>query len=201
MRRELAEFARAELRPQSLARYGLEEHTFTLGVIGGSLGSGLVNQAVADMVDRWSGGPLQVIHLAGPSHLEELARRAQRSRVRWVVLGFEPDMQYVFAASDLVVARAGGSVAELTATGTPSILVPGGFGSAGHQAANAAALARDGAARVVVEERIGELAGVIEQLSGDEAALRSMADAARRLARPNAADLIAERAAGAPWMS
>ena len=73
-------------------------------------------------------------------------------------------MQYVLAASDLVVARAGGSVAELTATATPAVLVPGGFGSSGHQAANAAVLAGAGSARVVSEEQIGELAKVIEEL-------------------------------------
>ena len=47
-------------------------------------------------------------------------------------------MELFYAASDLVLARAGGGVAELTVTATPSILIPGVFGSSGHQAANAA---------------------------------------------------------------
>ena len=51
-------------------------------------------------------------------------------------------MELFYAASDLVLARAGGGVAELTVTATPSILIPGVFGSSGHQAANAAFLSK-----------------------------------------------------------
>ncbi len=118
-----------------------------------------------------------------------------------MVLGFEPAIQYVLAASDLVVARAGGSVAELTATGTPAVLIPGGFGSSGHQAANAAALAGAGSARVVNEEQIGELAKVIEELMGDRGERERMAAAALRMARPGAADQIAAALHGRTWMS
>jgi UDP-N-acetylglucosamine--N-acetylmuramyl-(pentapeptide) pyrophosphoryl-undecaprenol N-acetylglucosamine transferase len=66
-------------------------------------------------------------------------------------------MELFYAACDLVIARAGGAVAELTATATPAILVPGGFGSGHHQAANAGALAGVGAAEVVAESEIGRL--------------------------------------------
>ena len=58
-------------------------------------------------------------------------------------------MELFYAASDLVLARAGGGVAELTVTATPSILIPGVFGSSGHQAANAAFLKEAGAAEVL----------------------------------------------------
>ncbi len=193
IRRPLASFDRESLRPEALVRYGLDPDVIVVGVIGGSLGSANINRAIVESVEAWSGPEFQLLHLAGQSNLEEIS--AVRSRytgpVRWVVLGFEPEIQYVLAASDLVVARAGGSVAELTATATPAVLVPGGFGSSGHQAANAAALAGAGSARVVIEEEIGELAKVIEELIVDRDQRARMASAALGLARPDAADEIA----------
>ncbi len=67
-------------------------------------------------------------------------------------------MDLFYAVADLVVARSGGAVAELTATATPSVLVPGKFGSGGHQMGNAMALSRAGAAVVLGEEEIVESA-------------------------------------------
>jgi UDP-N-acetylglucosamine--N-acetylmuramyl-(pentapeptide) pyrophosphoryl-undecaprenol N-acetylglucosamine transferase len=109
----------------------------------------------------------------------------------WRVIGFEPEMQWFYAATDLVVARAGGAVAELTVTATPSVLVPGGFGSGAHQQANAAALVEAGAAVVVGEERISELAATITRLVADDAQRESMARACAALARPRAATDLA----------
>jgi UDP-N-acetylglucosamine:LPS N-acetylglucosamine transferase len=193
IRRPLAEFERERLRPEALARYGLLPGVTVLGVVGGSLGSVTINRALVEMIWDWSGPEFQLLHLAGESNLEDLTAVQSRYRgpVRWVVLGFEPEMQYVLAASDLVVARAGGSVAELTATSTPAVLIPGGFGSSGHQAANAAALVGAGSARVVSEEQIGELAKVIEELLVDREQRVQMASAAARIAQPAAADVVA----------
>jgi UDP-N-acetylglucosamine--N-acetylmuramyl-(pentapeptide) pyrophosphoryl-undecaprenol N-acetylglucosamine transferase len=100
-------------------------------------------------------------------------------------------MELFYAACDLVVARAGGGVAELTATGTPSILIPGAFGSSGHQTANAAFIAGSGAALVLPEDRIGELTGLIERTLLDSDQLRAMRAAARAIAKPEAAMTIA----------
>jgi UDP-N-acetylglucosamine--N-acetylmuramyl-(pentapeptide) pyrophosphoryl-undecaprenol N-acetylglucosamine transferase len=101
-------------------------------------------------------------------------------------------MQWFYAAADLVLARAGGAVAELTATATPSVLVPGGFGSGGHQHANAAALAGAGAALAIEEKNLTVLPAVIDQLLFDPARLQTMGEAARSLARPRAAQEIAQ---------
>ena len=82
-------------------------------------------------------------------------------------------------------------VAEMTATGTPAILIPGGFGSGGHQDANARALERAGAAHIVEEEQADQLAELLADLAGDPAARRGMSAAARDIARPRAAATIA----------
>jgi UDP-N-acetylglucosamine--N-acetylmuramyl-(pentapeptide) pyrophosphoryl-undecaprenol N-acetylglucosamine transferase len=100
-------------------------------------------------------------------------------------------MDLFYAACDLVIARAGGAVAELTATSTPAILVPGGFGSGDHQAANAAALAAAGAAVVVAELDVARVPSIAASLVARPEQLRDMALACLKLSRPDAADVIA----------
>lgn len=191
LRRAIAGLDREELRATALGRYGLEEATPVLGVVGGSLGAGVLNQAVSSMLSSWTGPDLQVLHLAGRSGAESLADRVKTTNHRWVLLDYEPEMQYFFAAVDLVVSRAGGAVAELTATRTPSVLVPGHFGSGSHQEANAEALAAAGAAVIVTEEHVDELGSVVSGLLMDPGALESMRSSCDALAHPHAADVIA----------
>jgi UDP-N-acetylglucosamine--N-acetylmuramyl-(pentapeptide) pyrophosphoryl-undecaprenol N-acetylglucosamine transferase len=111
--------------------------------------------------------------------------------VPWHVIGFEDHMSYFYAASDLVVGRGGGMVAEILATGTPSVLVPGGFGSGGHQDANAEAAQRAGASVVLRETEIYRLPSLITELFQDPDRRQRMAEAAAALAKTDAADRIA----------
>ena len=185
VRSNLASFDRDRLRDEALARYGLRSDLPVVGIFGGSLGAGVLNRTAPQIAEI---AGLQIVHLAGTIHAESLASKATES---WRIVGFEDRMDLFFAACDLVVARAGGAVAELSATATPSILVPGGFGSAGHQAANAAFLAEAGAAVVVEESEADRVPQVVADVLADPARLEAMRDAARSLARPDAADVIA----------
>lgn len=191
LRPAIARFDRAELRRAALARYGLEEDVPVLGVVGGSLGAGILNAAVSSMLSRWSGPDLQVVHLTGPTGGDALAEIAKTANLRWVLLDYEAEMQLFYAAVDLVVSRAGGAVAELTATRTPSVLVPGHFGSGSHQEANARALTDAGAALVMPEEDLDELGRVVGELLADPSSLEGMRRSCAVLARPDAADVIA----------
>jgi UDP-N-acetylglucosamine--N-acetylmuramyl-(pentapeptide) pyrophosphoryl-undecaprenol N-acetylglucosamine transferase len=188
VRDNLARFDRGALRFRACERYGLDPRTPVLGVFGGSLGAGILNRAVADLARTHQ--PFQVLHLTGASHADGLLDEAA-GRDDWRVVGFEPEMHWFYAAIDLVVARAGGAVAELTVTATPSVLVPGGFGSGAHQRANAAALVQAGAAVVVPEERIAQLGATINRLMVDSSQRESMARACATLARPRAATELA----------
>lgn len=190
IRKALADFDRERLRPAALQRWDLDPALPVMGVFGGSLGAGAINAAVVRMLGNWEGPEIQVLHLAGRGY-EEVSEAARVSPLRWVVLDFCDVMEEFYAACDLVVARAGGSVAELTATGTPAVLVPGGFGSGGHQAANAAVLEEAGAATLVPEEGLDALGPIVAELVADPGRRRSMTTAARGLARPHAATAIA----------
>ena len=167
------------------ASYGLESDAPVLGVFGGSLGAKALNDAVQYHMAQWQAAGIQVLHLVGARNAE-IADQAEGTP-GWRVIPFEDRMERFYAACDLVVARAGGADAELTATGTPSVLVPGSFGSGGHQQANAEVLERVGAAAVVAEDDIDRLGTQVLELLGDRARVGEMAQAARSFAKPQAA--------------
>jgi UDP-N-acetylglucosamine--N-acetylmuramyl-(pentapeptide) pyrophosphoryl-undecaprenol N-acetylglucosamine transferase len=184
-------FDREAARPGSLGRYGLSADLPVLGVFGGSLGARALNDGVADALQRWTGPMIQVLHLTGDRFLAGVTGIEPSASVHWVRIGFEPEMEHFFAAVDLVLARAGGGVAEITATATPSILVPGDFGSGGHQAGNARALTDAGAAMTLPEAALSELPGVLEATLLRPEILEGMRIAAGAMARPGAAHAIA----------
>jgi UDP-N-acetylglucosamine--N-acetylmuramyl-(pentapeptide) pyrophosphoryl-undecaprenol N-acetylglucosamine transferase len=191
VRRPFWEFHRTALRPEALARYGLDDGPPVLGVFGGSLGSGVINQAVAAMLENWAGPTIQVIHITGERfHQAEPAMTLDHAHL--VTVAFENEMEWFYAASDLVLARAGGAVAELTATATPAVLVPGDFGSGGHQVDNARFLVHAGAAVMVTERELDGLPQVISKMLLDPDMLEQMQEAATLIARPLAARVIAD---------
>ena len=132
-----------------------------------------------------------IIHLAGRAAAGDMQRRATKSSLPWVCLPYEPQMEFFYAAVDLVVARAGAmTVSELAATGTPSLLVP--LARVGQQW-NAFSLSDVGGATVVAEGDTGSLPSTIDTLVADERALAAMSRAARSQAFPDAAGVIADR--------
>lgn len=192
VRKAFWDFDRQGLRPVALERYDLEPETPVVGVFGGSLGALSINQAVAGMLESWSGPPVQVVHLTGESHHDSLAAQMSGDGVTWRRIGFEDRMELFYAVCDVVIARAGGAVAELTATATPSILVPGQFGSGGHQEGNARFLEQSGAAAIVEQDDLhAELGKTLIEIIEDPDRRAAMARAADDISKPDAARTIA----------
>lgn len=193
LRRALTRFDRDALRGESRSHYGLSTDVFVLGVLGGSLGARVLNEAVGSVVGSWDGGRA-VLHLTGAEAFAEVARDAARSRLPWRCLPFEDQMELFYAASDLVVCRAGAmTVSELAATGSAAVLVP--LEAVGQQA-NAEALADAGGAVVLPQGRLEGLAAVVAELAGDERRRRSMQEAAASFGRPAAAAEVADAVIG-----
>jgi UDP-N-acetylglucosamine--N-acetylmuramyl-(pentapeptide) pyrophosphoryl-undecaprenol N-acetylglucosamine transferase len=192
VRSGIASFERSALRSEALRHFGLVPDVPVLGVFGGSLGASAINEAVARLAAGWGGPALQVIHLVGRSHETTYSDRPARPVVRWLRIGFEDRMDYFYAASDLVVARAGGAVAEITATATPSILVPGDFGSSGHQSANATFLEDAGASVVLPQAELDRLGELVSSLLNDAVRLDQMRSGADSISKPDAAKSIAQ---------
>lgn len=191
VRRAFWDFDRSSLRPSALEHFGIPKGIPVIGVFGGSLGAGAINEAVASMLATWNGPEVGVVHLTGDSHLEAMTALGATDAVHWVRRGFEQRMELFYASSDLVIARAGGAVAELTATATPSVLVPGEFGSGGHQEGNARALQRAGASVIVAQDSLDDLLSTLAALITDSAGLAAMSAATAAIARPEAARTIA----------
>ena len=192
VRKPFWSFDRDTLRQSSLNHFDLREDLPVLGVFGGSLGAGVLNEAVTALARNGVGRPFQIVHLTGEQHLSSMEEIDAAVGVIWRRFGFEEGMERFYASSDLVLARAGGAVAELTATASPSILVPGQFGSTGHQTENANYLTVSGAAITLLEEDLGQLPEVVSRYLFDRTQLDEMRLSAARIAKPDAARTIAQ---------
>jgi UDP-N-acetylglucosamine--N-acetylmuramyl-(pentapeptide) pyrophosphoryl-undecaprenol N-acetylglucosamine transferase len=155
-------------------------------VFGGSQGARALNEATVQAFG--SDGPA-VLHLCGPTHFDALRRRVERPG--YVLLPYTDEFGAALAAADLVVARAGGSVWEVAAAGKPALLVPYPHATADHQTKNARFFERAGGAVVVPEPEL-DLRRLVDELLGDEDRLAAMAAAMRAVARPDAAEVVAE---------
>jgi len=181
--------ARSRPLPQADGRrvFGLPKVGPMVLVFGGSLGAGLLNELAIDAFGE--AGPA-VLHLSGARDYDSLRSRVSRPDYR--LFAFTEEFGAALGASDVVFARAGGSVWELAAAGKPAVLVPGEFATGDHQAKNARFFERGGGAIVVPESEIGRAPELIRSLLGDPRRLAEMSRAMLELARPNAADDIAE---------
>jgi UDP-N-acetylglucosamine--N-acetylmuramyl-(pentapeptide) pyrophosphoryl-undecaprenol N-acetylglucosamine transferase len=175
--------------PQELARrlFELPDDGPVLLVSGGSLGARSLNDLA---IESFAAAGPAVLHLCGDREHERL--RARVSRPEYRLLPFTDDYGAALGAADLVLSRAGGGVWELAAAGKPAILVPYPFATADHQTKNARYFQAAGGAILVPETELGRVPELVRSLLGDPRRLAQMRDAMMRVARPDAADVIAE---------
>jgi UDP-N-acetylglucosamine--N-acetylmuramyl-(pentapeptide) pyrophosphoryl-undecaprenol N-acetylglucosamine transferase len=179
--------SQATSREEGRRLFGLPPDGPVLLVFGGSLGAHVLNEvALAAFAEE---GPA-VLHLSGTRDYDDLRRRVARPDYR--LFAFTEEFGAALAAADLTLTRAGGSVWELAAAGKPAVLVPGEFATADHQAKNARFFEERGGAVVVAEDEIDRAPALVRELLADPGRLAEMSAAMIRLARPEAADEIAE---------
>jgi UDP-N-acetylglucosamine--N-acetylmuramyl-(pentapeptide) pyrophosphoryl-undecaprenol N-acetylglucosamine transferase len=174
-------------------------------VLGGSQGAKSLNELVPRALSKLN-APLSVVHQCGQAHLSSVRSLYSELSAQWVtVTPFIEDMPGALADADLVVGRSGASaVSEIAAVGRASLLIPYPYASGDHQRINALSLQKHGAAVCVPhqEATLERLSEELSNLSQNRAQLGRMADAARRLGRPQAAQTIAQdflRLAGIEW--
>jgi UDP-N-acetylglucosamine--N-acetylmuramyl-(pentapeptide) pyrophosphoryl-undecaprenol N-acetylglucosamine transferase len=161
-------------------------------VFGGSLGARTINQAALGAL---SSGAFRVLHVCGRRDFRELSAQPLPDGYDLREYLDVEEFSRALAASDLVVARAGGSVFEIAAHGLPAILIPYPHASADHQSANARWMAEAGAAITIDDAQLtaAGLAREVAEMLANPARLAAMASASRALARPAAArDVAAE---------
>ena len=131
-----------------------------------------------------------VLHVSGARDYEALRPRV--SREDYVLVSSTDEFGAALAASDLAISRAGGTVWELAAAGTPAILVPYPHATADHQTLNARHFEAGGGAVVVDQGELARVPKLADELLGDADRLALMSEAMRALAKPDAADVVAD---------
>jgi UDP-N-acetylglucosamine--N-acetylmuramyl-(pentapeptide) pyrophosphoryl-undecaprenol N-acetylglucosamine transferase len=155
-------------------------------VFGGSQGARSINRAA---VEAFAGARFHVLHAAGERDLPDLQAPGPHYDLRGYIAGFGEAL----LASDLVIARSGGSIFEIAAHGRPAVLIPYPYATGDHQTANARFMERAGAAIVIPDNELtpARLANEVGSLLADHGRLAAMARASAALAKPDAAQEIA----------
>jgi UDP-N-acetylglucosamine:LPS N-acetylglucosamine transferase len=164
-------------------------------VMTGSLGSARVNHAVNALAGLWAHrGDRTLIHVTGRRDFEEMSRlRPVTAELDYRLVEFA-DMSALWAVCDVAVCRSGAmSIAELTALGIASVLVPLPGAPGDHQTRNAERVVRAGGARMIVDAQCSAeaLARVLDEMM-EPSTLAALSDAARSLGRLDAASAIAQ---------
>ncbi len=174
-------------RESARVRFGLPAEGPVLALFGGLAGAQALNEFAAETYG--ASGPA-VLHIAGDRDYAALRPKIERDD--YVLLETTNDFGGALAVADLAISRAGGTVWELAAAGTPSILVPYPHATADHQALNARYFEEGGGAVVVRQDDLARVPALVDELLGDEGRLQAMRDAMRALAKPEAAAAVAD---------
>lgn len=180
--------------PPPAQRFGGRGGTLRLLVLGGSQGARALNEAMPRALARLE-ADIVVRHQCGEKLREEAERAYAAAGVAATVEPFIADMAAAYAEADLVVCRAGAlTLAELCAAGVGSILVPFPQAVDDHQTRNAEYLVERGAALLVAQSSslADDLRGALSTLARDPARRLAMAEAARAIAAPDAAERVAD---------
>lgn len=176
---------------------GFEMRAQKVLVMGGSQGAKVLNELVPEALARAGAGArnLEIVHQTGHAMCDSVRAHYERLGLNATVTPFIEDMARAYASAALVIGRAGAtSLAEICAVGRPSLLIPFPFAADDHQWHNARALESRGAAVALREPGLTaeQLAGRLSELLDQPARRTAMADAARRLGKPEAAAAIVD---------
>lgn len=185
-------------RAQARAELGLKEDEVFIFVFGGSRGARHINAAFSSCIgELLNHGRVKVLHMTGAGEFDAVCESLGDlvDDTRLTVRSYVENMGEVLAATDLALCRAGAtSIAELTALGVPSVLVPYPYATGDHQTKNARALVDHGAARLITDSELdsGVLRDTLFELVDDPALRRKMGQASSRLGGRNATELLVD---------
>ncbi|MCE5287601.1 MAG: undecaprenyldiphospho-muramoylpentapeptide beta-N-acetylglucosaminyltransferase [Pelosinus sp.] len=198
IRREVMECSRTK----GISALGLNPERKTILISGGSRGAHSINQAMLKVHKHFNGRTdVQLLHVTGKSEYNDIVRLFAeqgidvKSSGNIIIKPYLYNMPEALAAADLAVFRAGAvGLAELTARGIPSVLVPYPYAAENHQEFNARVMEKSGAALAIRDADLDglKLSEVLENLVSDPAKLNNMAVASKKLGCPEAADQIAK---------
>lgn len=179
-----------------LKSFGFDSSKPVLLIMGGSGGAKSINVAVKENLDMLHNeAGLQIIWQCGSRYFDALSTQVDLEKYPNLRLtAFIYSMPEAYAAADLVISRAGASsCSEFMLTGMPSVLIPSPNVAGDHQTENAKAMTNAGASELLKDEdAINALPELVERLITDQEKLKKMNSAALKLAKPDAAKVIAK---------
>jgi len=185
-------FSKKIPKNEALEFFGLKPSFKTVFVMGGSLGAKSINETVEENIDFFKKNNLQLIWQTGKNYAAKAAK-VEEERMNIWTNAFIDKMENAYAASDLVVARAGAmTIAEICVVGKPAIFVPFPFAAEDHQTANALTLVNKKAALMVPDAKAkSELFPCLLQLIKNEELMKQLAHNILEMSNTNADEIIA----------
>ncbi len=188
-------------REQGIKALGLNPNKKTVLIVGGSRGAERINQCVIEILpDLVDLSDVQFIYVTGNIYYEQVMSNKKIKEItgyhNLFIRSYIAQMPLALAATDLIISRAGATMlAEITARGVPSVLIPSPNVTNNHQVLNAHVLADAGAAEMILETDLTEalLRDIIFKLLKDAELLRTMSENSRDLGYPDSADMVYRR--------
>lgn len=180
-------------KAEGCEHFSLDDKKRTVLVVGGSLGAKSINEAIDKHLDELLGAGLQLIWQTGKPYAAKAEASVAGKQAVWVN-DFITQMEYAYAAADIVVARAGAmTVAELCVVKKPVLFVPYPYAAEDHQTVNAQQLVKKGAALMVKDsDALDKVVPMAIELANNEAQQTEMKNNIAALAITNADKIIAE---------
>jgi UDP-N-acetylglucosamine--N-acetylmuramyl-(pentapeptide) pyrophosphoryl-undecaprenol N-acetylglucosamine transferase len=180
-------------KEEAIEKLNLDKDKFTLLFLGGSQGAHSLNrfgiEAVRLLAREKLDKEIQVIFITGKKDVEWVKTSFKSLAIKSIILSYLPQMEYAYAASDLVICRSGATtLAELMSRGLPAILIPYPYATGGHQWKNAKVLQAMKAAHLILEEDfiLEKLTTTILELITNKSLLKEMAKKSKTLGKPQA---------------
>ena len=180
------------IKPKEIfSKYGLDKHKPLVTIVMGSLGSKSVNEKLLESLRDFEKKDYQVLYVTGKNYYEEMKNKVGKLNHNVKLVPYIDDMPSLLKNTTLIVSRAGAStMAEISAIGVPSILIPSPYVASNHQEYNARELSdRNGALMILEKDLTGEkLISTIDSVINDQTALQILTENAKKLGKPNAVE-------------
>ena len=177
----------------SWTSYGLKDDVPTLMIFGGSQGAPKINQTVVDAIPEFNQRDYQVIFATGQKRYDHVKEQLKNVRIgsNIKVVPYIKDMPAKMPRVAALVSRAGATtIAEVTALGVPTILIPSPYVTANHQVKNAQALVKKNAGVMITEDQLDARSLLVQadKIMQNKELREEMAAAAKKMGKPDAAD-------------
>lgn len=184
-----------EKRERALSHFAFSSSERTLLIIGGSLGARTINESILAGIDKLIDARVQVIWQTGKIYFDNIKQQIETKDLRRIrVFDFLKQMDFAYAAADVVVARAGAlSISELCLAKRPCILVPSPNVAEDHQTKNAMALVNEQAAVLVKDSDASkQLVSEALKLVYDESRCEKLSKNIAPMGKPHATNDIVD---------